>query len=139
MARAGDKLLLPEDHVVVSELKEGAASEVVQTIPRQNGRGHRAEDDGALFASDRRREDHYLELVRWAYSKSSPSIADSSDAPPPVEMCEILSATPRTSRLFRIAAPTTETAPDDSTGLGHRYRVPRSKGLISNTPIGPFR
>src|SRR6266404_6165567 len=33
MARAGDKLLLPEDHVVVSELKEGAASEVVQTIP----------------------------------------------------------------------------------------------------------
>src|SRR6266404_4972641 len=33
MARAGDKLLLPEDHIVVSELKEGAASEVVQTIP----------------------------------------------------------------------------------------------------------
>src|SRR5258708_5476601 len=32
MARAGDKLLLPEDHVVVSELKEGAASEVVTTI-----------------------------------------------------------------------------------------------------------
>ena len=33
MARAGYRLLLPEDHVVVSELKEGAASEVVTTIP----------------------------------------------------------------------------------------------------------
>jgi phosphoglycerate kinase len=33
MARAGDRLLLPADHVVVSELKEGAASEVVTTIP----------------------------------------------------------------------------------------------------------
>jgi phosphoglycerate kinase len=33
MARAGDRLLLPEDHVVVSELKAGAASEVVTTIP----------------------------------------------------------------------------------------------------------
>ncbi|MDP8981904.1 MAG: phosphoglycerate kinase [Acidobacteriota bacterium] len=33
MARAGDRLLLPEDHVVVSELKAGAASEVVTMIP----------------------------------------------------------------------------------------------------------
>ena len=31
--RAGSKLHLPSDHVVVSELKEGAASEVVATIP----------------------------------------------------------------------------------------------------------
>ena len=33
MSRAGNKLRLPEDHVVVSELKEGAANEVVETIP----------------------------------------------------------------------------------------------------------
>src|SRR5260370_857938 len=33
MDRAGDKLLLPLDHVVVSELKEGAPFDVVETIP----------------------------------------------------------------------------------------------------------
>lgn len=33
MAAAGDKLLLPLDHVVAAELAAGAASEVVETIP----------------------------------------------------------------------------------------------------------
>ncbi len=33
LARAGNKLLLPKDHVVVTELKEGAASSVVTEIP----------------------------------------------------------------------------------------------------------
>jgi phosphoglycerate kinase len=33
MACAGDKLVLPVDHVVVSELKEGAPFDVVETIP----------------------------------------------------------------------------------------------------------
>jgi phosphoglycerate kinase len=33
MASSGDKLLLPSDHVVVSELKEGAEYQVVKTIP----------------------------------------------------------------------------------------------------------
>jgi len=33
LARAGDKLLLPKDHVVVAELKDGAESSVVETIP----------------------------------------------------------------------------------------------------------
>jgi phosphoglycerate kinase len=33
MARAGNKLLLPKDHVVATELKEGAASRVVTEIP----------------------------------------------------------------------------------------------------------
>jgi len=33
MTSLGDKLLLPLDHVVVSEIKEGAANEVVETIP----------------------------------------------------------------------------------------------------------
>src|SRR5258708_22037888 len=33
MDQAGDKLLLPADHVVVSELKEGAPFDVVETIP----------------------------------------------------------------------------------------------------------
>src|SRR5271166_2604476 len=33
MANAGSKLQLPQDHVVVSELKEGAPSQIVDTIP----------------------------------------------------------------------------------------------------------
>ncbi len=33
MEKAGDKLMLPVDHVVTSELKEGAEAEVVETIP----------------------------------------------------------------------------------------------------------
>ena len=33
LARAGDKLLLPVDHVVAAEVKEGAASRVVEEIP----------------------------------------------------------------------------------------------------------
>jgi phosphoglycerate kinase len=33
LTSSGDKIMLPADHVVVSELKEGAASEVVDSIP----------------------------------------------------------------------------------------------------------
>jgi phosphoglycerate kinase len=33
MSRAGDKLMLPRDHVVAAELKAGVPSEVVETIP----------------------------------------------------------------------------------------------------------
>ena len=33
LAELGDKLLLPVDHVVVSEIAAGAANEVVETIP----------------------------------------------------------------------------------------------------------
>jgi phosphoglycerate kinase len=33
MAESGDKLMLPVDHVVAAELKEGADNQVVQTIP----------------------------------------------------------------------------------------------------------
>jgi len=33
MEKAGDKLMLPVDHVVTAELKEGAPGEVVETIP----------------------------------------------------------------------------------------------------------
>jgi len=33
MEKAGDKLMLPVDHVVTTELKEGAEAEVVETIP----------------------------------------------------------------------------------------------------------
>lgn len=33
MSGAGDKLMLPSDHVVAAELKEGAENEVVRTIP----------------------------------------------------------------------------------------------------------
>ena len=33
LAELGDKLMLPVDHVVVSEIAAGAANEVVETIP----------------------------------------------------------------------------------------------------------
>jgi phosphoglycerate kinase len=33
LSKSGDKLMLPVDHVVASEIKEGAATEVVTTIP----------------------------------------------------------------------------------------------------------
>src|SRR6185436_15716775 len=33
LASWGDKLMLPADHIVVSEIKEGAASDTVETIP----------------------------------------------------------------------------------------------------------
>src|SRR5919201_772699 len=33
LARMGGKLVLPSDHIVVSEIKEGAPHDVVETIP----------------------------------------------------------------------------------------------------------
>jgi phosphoglycerate kinase len=51
-----DKLILPVDHVVVSELKEGAENEVVETIPE----GKIAVDIGPLTI------DHYAHVIRTA-------------------------------------------------------------------------
>ena len=62
LAELGDKLMLPVDHVVVSEIAAGAANEVVETIPE----GKIAVDIGpktiaAFSAGDRGREDGDLE------------------------------------------------------------------------------
>src|SRR5882672_10053062 len=66
---------------------------------------------------------------------------NSSDAPPPVEMCEILSANP----AWWIAAtesppPTIEVAPRAVAAATARAisSVPFANAGISNTPIGPF-
>ena len=49
MASAGDKLVLPTDHVVAEEFKEGAANETVKVIPDgKMGAGHRCRDDRGL-------------------------------------------------------------------------------------------
>src|SRR5689334_9713313 len=64
---------------------------------------------------------------------------NSSDAPPPVEMCEILPATPADLTAFSESPPpTTDTAPDSATALAIAT-VPLSNGGFSNTPMGPFQ
>ncbi len=64
---------------------------------------------------------------------------NSSEAPPPVEMWFILSATPA---IFRAAMesppPTTEKASDSATALAMAM-VPRENGSISKMPRGPFQ
>ena len=74
LAERGDKLMLPLDHVVAEELKEGAANEVVETIPD----GKMGLDIGpktvdALRPGNRRRQDASSGTARWASSKSRPS------------------------------------------------------------------
>src|SRR5205807_6224742 len=80
-------------------------------------------------------------LVRASTPGSLRPPRNSGDAPPPVEICEILSATPD----WRTAAtesppPIIEVAPPvvaSATALAIS-RVPFAKAGISNTPIGPF-
>src|SRR5581483_8904457 len=64
---------------------------------------------------------------------------NSSDAPPPVEMWLILSATPAELMAFSESPPpTTLMAPESATAFA-RATVPLSNGGVSNTPIGPFQ
>src|SRR6202051_282408 len=77
--------------------------------------------------------------VNAATPGSSIPARNSSEAPPPVEMCEILSATPADFTAFSESPPpTTETAPDCATAFP-TATVPLSKGGFSKTPIGPFQ
>src|SRR6202049_4819587 len=77
--------------------------------------------------------------VNAATPGSSIPARNSSDAPPPVEICEILSATPALCTAFSESPPpTTETAPDSATAFA-TPTVPLSNGCISKTPIGPFQ
>ena len=62
LADLGGKLMLPVDHVVVSEIAAGAANESGRYHPgRQDRRGYRAQDDSGFLAGDRRRQDGDLE------------------------------------------------------------------------------
>src|SRR5690242_14363449 len=78
-------------------------------------------------------------FVSAATPGSSMPARNSSEAPPPVEMCEILSATPADLMAFSESPPpTTDTAPDEATALASAT-VPLSNGGFSNTPMGPFQ
>ncbi len=64
---------------------------------------------------------------------------NSSDAPPPVETCEILSLSPAVLIAFSESPPpTTEIASESATACASAI-VPTSNGFNSNTPIGPFQ
>src|SRR5204863_1694140 len=65
---------------------------------------------------------------------------NSSDAPPPVEMWEILSATPAAfTAETESPPPTIEVAPAFSATACATLNVPLAKGDISKTPMGPFQ
>src|SRR5579859_1550079 len=80
----------------------------------------------------------YLSVSAATPGSSIPA-RNSSEAPPPVEICEILSETPADLTAFSESPPpTTDTAPDCATALAIAT-VPLSNGGFSNTPIGPFQ
>src|ERR1039457_1521340 len=64
---------------------------------------------------------------------------NSSDAPPPVEICVILSATSAPCTAATVSPPPTiETAPTFSATACATLNVPRENPGTSKTPIGPF-
>src|SRR6185295_15387989 len=75
---------------------------------------------------------------RAATPGSSMPAKNSRVAPPPVDICEILPATPADSTAFSESPPpTTESAPEFATALAIAT-VPLSNGGFSKTPMGPF-
>merc|ERR1719261_364034 len=88
-----------------------------------------------------RRENAYASWSAATPGRTLPS-RSSSEAPPPVEMCDILSARP----AFSTAA--TESPPPmivmqplevRSASVSQIANVPLAKASISNTPMGPFQ
>src|SRR5439155_27276122 len=64
---------------------------------------------------------------------------NSKQAPPPVETCEIRSATPAlATAAAESPPPTIETAPESATARA-MPSVPAAKASFSKTPIGPFQ
>src|ERR1035441_6339939 len=81
----------------------------------------------------------HCQRARAATPGNSIPARNSSDAPPPVETCEILSATPAALMAFSESPPpTTEIAPEVATALA-RATVPLSNGGFSKIPMGPFQ
>src|ERR1700691_6021828 len=80
----------------------------------------------------------YLSVSAATPGNSIPA-RNSSDAPPPVEICEIWSATPADLMAFSESPPpTTDVAPEAATAFASAT-VPRSNGFFSKTPMGPFQ
>jgi len=66
----GAKMMLPVDHVVVSELKEGAANEVVETVPPDKMGVDIGPKTVAAFSKVMREPRPSFGTVRWVCSKS---------------------------------------------------------------------
>src|SRR6185436_11323811 len=64
---------------------------------------------------------------------------NSSDAPPPVEMCVILSVTPALATAAIESPPPITVIPFTAGTALATSIVPLAKASISNTPIGPFQ
>src|SRR6185436_18979447 len=64
---------------------------------------------------------------------------NSSDAPPPVEMCVILSATPALFTAAIESPPPMIVVPSTPATARATPLVPAANASISNTPIGPFQ
>src|ERR1700736_425131 len=64
---------------------------------------------------------------------------NSSDAPPPVEICEILSATPAFLTAAMESPPPTIVVPFTAATARATAVVPAANASISKTPIGPFQ
>src|SRR5208337_2796891 len=81
---------------------------------------------------------HFLSVSASTPGSFFPS-RNSSDAPPPVEMCVILSATSAPCTAATVSPPPTiEIAPTFTATAWAILNVPRENPGTSNTPIGPF-
>src|ERR1017187_2676621 len=108
------------------------ARDVTGTRDRENAVPHR-------YAQDLRAGMHvgYLLLNASTPGNFLPS-RNSSDAPPPVEMCVILSSTPAALTAATLSPPPTmETAAPLSATAYAIFFVPLAKASISNMPMGP--
>src|SRR5580700_9254827 len=82
---------------------------------------------------------HFLSVSASTPGSFFPS-RNSSEAPPPVEMWVIFSATPAAcAAATESPPPTIEIAPTFSAMARAIWKVPRAKGETSKTPIGPFQ
>ena len=68
-----------------------------------------------------------------------PPPRNSSDAPPPVEMCVIRSVTPALATAAIESPPPITVVPFTAATAFATAIVPFAKASISNTPIGPFQ
>src|SRR6478609_7267739 len=81
---------------------------------------------------------HYLSVSASTPGSFLPS-RNSSDAPPPVEICVILLARPDWwTAATESPPPTIEIAPRFPATASAIFMVPRANGATSNTPMGPF-
>ena len=70
MSEAGDKLMLPVDHVVASEFKAGAENEIVAVVSRrENGTRHRPQNYRRVFRRSSPAQKPSSGTAPWASSK----------------------------------------------------------------------